>query len=122
MIHLLESYIDKHGKRKEYMLKMLLYIAYRSLWESKTPYLFSDLSNNIKTVTAATSVSDKTQNLIESATRTYLPWTNNLWDTFLGIKGKKYDTKVVILENVKNLLNHDGGKTFQRMKNELVRR
>ena len=60
MIHLLESYIDKHGKRKDYMLKMLLYIAYRSLWESKTPYLFSDLSNNIKTVTAATSVSDKT--------------------------------------------------------------
>lgn len=94
MIHLLESYIDKHGKRKKYMLNMLLYIAYRSLWESKTPYLFSDLSNNIKTVTAATSVSDKTQNLIESATRTYLPWTNNLWDTFLGIKGKKYDTKV----------------------------
>ena len=32
---------------------------------------------------------------------------------------KKYDTKVVILENVKNILKHDGGKTFQRMKNEL---
>ncbi len=32
---------------------------------------------------------------------------------------KKHNTKVVILENVKNLLNHDGGKTFKRMKDEL---
>ena len=32
---------------------------------------------------------------------------------------KKHDTKVAILENVKNLLNHDNGKTFSRMKKEL---
>lgn len=32
---------------------------------------------------------------------------------------KKYDTKVAVLENVKNLLNHDGGKTFAKMKDEL---
>ena len=32
---------------------------------------------------------------------------------------KKHDTKVAVLENVKNLLNHDGGKTFSRMKKEL---
>ena len=32
---------------------------------------------------------------------------------------KKHDTKVAVLENVKNLLNHDGGKTFARMKKEL---
>lgn len=31
----------------------------------------------------------------------------------------KHDTKVVVLENVKNLLNHDGGKTFARIKQEL---
>lgn len=29
------------------------------------------------------------------------------------------DTKVAVLENVKNLLNHDNGKTFRRMKKEL---
>lgn len=32
---------------------------------------------------------------------------------------KKYDTKVVILENVKNIINHDNGKTFKRIKEEL---
>ena len=32
---------------------------------------------------------------------------------------KKHDTKVAVLENVKNLLNHDGGKTFTRMKKDL---
>lgn len=31
----------------------------------------------------------------------------------------KHDTKVVVLENVKNLVNHDGGKTFERIKKEL---
>ena len=32
----------------------------------------------------------------------------------------KHDTKVVILENVKNLVNHDEGRTFERIKNELA--
>lgn len=31
----------------------------------------------------------------------------------------KHDTKVVVLENVKNLINHDKGKTFERIKKEL---
>lgn len=31
----------------------------------------------------------------------------------------KYKTKVVVLENVKNILNHDKGKTFARIMNEL---
>lgn len=31
----------------------------------------------------------------------------------------KHDTKVVVLENVKNLINHNGGKTFERIKTEL---
>ncbi len=32
---------------------------------------------------------------------------------------KKHDTKVVVLENVKNIVNHDGGKTFKRIVSEL---
>lgn len=32
---------------------------------------------------------------------------------------KKYDTKCVVLENVKNILNHDSGKTFKRIIHEL---
>lgn len=32
---------------------------------------------------------------------------------------KKHDTKVIVLENVKNLINHDEGKTFERIKKEL---
>ena len=32
---------------------------------------------------------------------------------------KKSDTKVVVLENVKNIVNHDGGRTFKRIKEEL---
>ena len=31
----------------------------------------------------------------------------------------KYDTKVVVLENVKNLVNHDGGNTFKVIREEL---
>lgn len=31
----------------------------------------------------------------------------------------RHDTKVAVLENVKNLVNHDGGKTFTRIKKEL---
>ena len=32
---------------------------------------------------------------------------------------RKHDTKVLVLENVKNVLTHDKGKTFERMKREL---
>ena len=32
---------------------------------------------------------------------------------------KKYDAKVVVLENVKNIINHDNGNTFNRILNEL---
>ncbi|MEG0568834.1 MAG: DNA cytosine methyltransferase, partial [Erysipelotrichales bacterium] len=32
---------------------------------------------------------------------------------------KKHNTKVVVLENVKNLMNHDKGKTFKKMIHEL---
>jgi len=32
---------------------------------------------------------------------------------------KQSDTKVVVLENVKNIVNHDGGHTFERIKREL---
>ena len=32
---------------------------------------------------------------------------------------KSSNTKVVVLENVKNIVNHDGGKTFERIKREL---
>ena len=32
---------------------------------------------------------------------------------------KKHNTKVVVLENVKNLINHDNGNTFLRIKQEL---
>lgn len=31
----------------------------------------------------------------------------------------KHDTKVVVLENVKNIINHDKGNTFERIKTEL---
>ena len=31
----------------------------------------------------------------------------------------KHDTKVVVLENVKNLVNHDNGQTFERIRKEL---
>ena len=31
----------------------------------------------------------------------------------------KHDTKVVVLENVKNLINHEGGRTFERIRKEL---
>lgn len=32
---------------------------------------------------------------------------------------KKHKTKVVVLENVKNIMNHDGGKTFKKIIHEL---
>ena len=32
---------------------------------------------------------------------------------------KKYKTKVVVLENVKNIMNHDNGRTFARIISEL---
>lgn len=40
---------------------------------------------------------------------------------FFVIKGilKKHKTKVVVLENVKNILNHDNGETFKRILHEL---
>lgn len=31
----------------------------------------------------------------------------------------KHDTKVIVLENVKNIVTHDNGKTFERIKKEL---
>lgn len=40
---------------------------------------------------------------------------------FFEIKSilKEYDTKVVVLENVKNIVNHDNGKTYERIMHEL---
>lgn len=40
---------------------------------------------------------------------------------FFEIKSiiKEHKTKVVVLENVKNIINHDNGKTFERMLHEL---
>lgn len=32
---------------------------------------------------------------------------------------KQHNTKVVVLENVKNIVNHDNGRTFERIKTEL---
>lgn len=32
---------------------------------------------------------------------------------------KKHNTKVVVLENVKNIVNHDNGKTFRKIKSDL---
>lgn len=32
---------------------------------------------------------------------------------------KRHKTKVVVLENVKNIINHDGGRTFKRIQDEL---
>lgn len=95
LVHLLERYINDNDDDNK-LLNLLLYVQYRSLWESQTPYLFSDLSNNVKTVTAGTSGTDKLQNLIESTSRTYFPFIfDNLLDTFLpDSKKKKFNKEV----------------------------
>lgn len=35
---------------------------------------------------------------------------------------RKYDSKIIVLENVKNLLSHEGGKTFEKMKDILEKK
>lgn len=88
MIGLLEMLVKKRDKDDDYLLQLLLYIQYRALWESKTPYLFSDLFNNFKSATAETSVSDKVQDIFDNTIRTYFPRLgNSLLDTFFNESG-----------------------------------
>ena len=95
LIALLESYIKDDDDDDNKLLNLLLYVQYRSLWEAKTPYLFDDLFNNIKTVSAGTSGTDKVQNLLESVSRTYFPdISNSLYDTFFSRDIKEYDEYV----------------------------
>ena len=95
IIALLESYIKDDDDDDNKLLNLLLYVQYRSLWEAKTPYLFDDLFNNIKTVSAGTSGTDKVQNLLESVSRTYFPdISNSLYDTFFSRDRKEYDEYV----------------------------
>lgn len=95
LIAVFENYIKNSDDDDNKLLNLLLYIQYRSLWESKTPYLFDDLFNNIKTVSAGTSGIDKVQNLLESTSRTYFPdISNSLLDTFFSGNKKEYDEYV----------------------------
>ena len=50
-----------------------------------------------------------------------LGFSDDRGNLFFAIKKilLKYDTKIAVLENVKNLLSHDGGCTFRRIKSEL---
>lgn len=79
------------------LLQLLTYISMRGLWESQGPYLMSDLANNFKTVMAATSITDKIQNLSESFLRTYFPraTTGGLFDTLLQSTNKTEYVPVV---------------------------
>jgi len=75
---------DKDKRKKLYLLA---YIMHRLEWESLTPYRADDMFNNIKSPTAATSVTDKMGDVTESFMRTYFPsMSNSLYDTFQNTK------------------------------------
>nr|DAM86425.1 MAG TPA: hypothetical protein [Caudoviricetes sp.] len=78
--------VDKDKRR---LLAMLTYILHRLTWETKTPYNFTDAFNNVKSPTAATSLTDKVGNLFESFSRKYIPTSSSLFDTFQSNTDKK---------------------------------
>lgn len=84
---------DKDKRRELYLLA---YIMHRLEWESLTPYRADDMFNNIKSPTAATSVTDKMGDVTESFMRTYFPsMSNSLYDTFQNTKTQnKYNPTV----------------------------
>lgn len=96
LISLFEAFIKDRDDDDDKLLQLLLYIQYRALWESKTPYLFSDLFNNFKTATAGTSVTDKVQDIFDNTIRTFFPRLgNSLLDTFFNENGQdNYDPTV----------------------------
>lgn len=77
------------NKDKRRLLAMLTYILHRLTWETKTPYNFTDAFNNVKSPTAATSLTDKAGNLFESFSRKYIPTSSSLFDTFQSNTDKK---------------------------------
>lgn len=100
-ISVFASIISNYGKGetdkdKRRMLYMLAYVMHRLEWESLTPYRADDMFNNIKSPTAAMSVTDKLGNLSETVMRTYFPsMSNSLYDTFQNTKVQnKYNPTV----------------------------
>lgn len=87
---------NETNKDKRRKLYLLAYIMHRLEWESLTPYRADDMFNNIKSPTAATSVTDKMGDVTESFMRTYFPsMSNSLYDTFQNTKTQnKYNPTV----------------------------
>ena len=81
-------------KNKDWLtLQFCAFLLRRLQWESMTSYRFTDMLNNFKSFTAATSVQDKFWSAIGSINATVAPQFS-LYDTFFNPKNKdsnKYD-------------------------------
>lgn len=58
-VNMICTLADDDDKKDDKVLQFAAFVARRMQWEALTPYRFDDTFNNFKTVTAATSASDK---------------------------------------------------------------
>lgn len=82
-VSMLCAYADDDDKKDLLLLQLLAYIGRRAQWETYTPYRPIEMYNNIKSVTAQTSTSDKLSDVVNSLLSYTMP-NGSLFDTFLS--------------------------------------
>lgn len=93
-VSMLCAYADDDDKKNMLLLQMLAYLGRRAQWETYTPYRPIEMYNNIKSVTAQTSTTDKLTDLMNSVLSYTMP-NGSLFDTFLSSNIKNKHNRLV---------------------------
>ena len=88
VVGILAALADDDDNKDKLSLQLAAYIARRTQWETYTPYRYSDLFNNIKTVSAQTGTMDKIGALGTQVFK-YITPQASLYDTFIGSSPQK---------------------------------
>ena len=88
IVGILAALADDDDNKEILSLQLAAYIARRTQWETYTPYRYSDLFNNIKTVSAQTGTMDKIGALGTQLFKYVTPQAS-LYDTFIGSSSQK---------------------------------
>ena len=91
IVGLICAYADDDDNKDKLLLQFIAFLARRVQWESFTPYRANDVLNNFKTVSAAQSLSDKAEALMNAILRWYSP-KGSLFDTFFASKNSTTNT------------------------------
>lgn len=93
-VSMLCAFADDDDKKDMLLLQLMAYLGRRTQWETYTPYRPIEMYNNIKSVTAQTSTTDKVEDVINSVLSYAMP-AGSLFDTFRSGNIKEKNNRYV---------------------------